>query len=236
MPNWVRTRLTFNGKQNRVAEIKELVKTTGKDDEGKDYTNEFDFNKVIPMPKELDIPSSSSGEYGMRYLLLNAKHPISWTVDDRSFMESMEKKKEENPDRFNEDIELGKKYLSNIAKYGHTTWYNWHCANWGTKWNACEVEWVSDNCVEFETAWSFCFPIVQKLSDMFPTLTIEAEWSDEDAGSNTGSIEIRNKVYIRENYPDNGSNEAYKLYKELWGCDDIVYDEETDSYKWIDEN
>ena len=33
MPNWVRTRLTFNGEKNRVAEIKELVKTTGKDDE-----------------------------------------------------------------------------------------------------------------------------------------------------------------------------------------------------------
>ena len=62
MPNWVRTRLTFNGEKNRVAEIKELVKTTGKDDEGKDYTNEFDFNKVIPMPEELNIPSSSSGE------------------------------------------------------------------------------------------------------------------------------------------------------------------------------
>ena len=108
MPNWVRTRLTFNGEKNRVAEIKELVKTTGKDDEGKDYTNEFDFNKIIPMPEELDIPSSSSGEWGMRYILLNAKHSFLWTEDDRSFMERMEKKKEENPDRFNEDIELGK--------------------------------------------------------------------------------------------------------------------------------
>ena len=236
MPNWVRTRLTFNGEQNRVSEIKELVKTTGKDDEGKDYTNEFDFNKVIPMPVELNIPSSSSGNWGMRYLNLNAKHPILWTEDDRSFMKDMEKQKDENPDHFNEEIELGRKYLINIAKYGYSTWYNWAYDNWGTKWNACEIEWISDNCVEFETAWSFCHPIVQKLSEMFPTLTIEAEWADEDAGSNTGSIEIRNKVYIRENYPDNLSNDAYKLYKELWGCDDIVYDSETDSYKWIDED
>lgn len=235
MPNWVRTRLTFNGEQNRVAEIKELVKTTGKNAQGK-YTNEFDFNKVIPMPEELNIPSSSSGDLGMRYLLLNAKHPISWTEDDRSFMEHMEKVKEENPDRFNADIELGKKYLSNISKYGYNDWYEWSYNNWGTKWNASEVEWVSDNCVEFETAWSFCHPIVKKLSEMFPTLIIKAEWSDEDAGSNTGSIEICNKVYISENYPDNWSNEAYRLYKDLWGFDDIVYDEETNSYKWINEN
>lgn len=235
MPNWVRTRLTFNGEQNRVAEIKELVKTTGKNAQGK-YTNEFDFNKVIPMPEELNIPSSSSGDLGMRYLLLNAKHSFLWTEDDRSFMEHMEKVKEENPDRFNEDIELGKKYLSNIAKYGYKDWYEWSCNNWGTKWNASEIEWIADNCVEFETAWSFCHPIVKKLSEMFPDVAIKAEWSDEDAGSNTGSIEICNKVYISENYPDDGSNEAYKLYKELWGCDDIIYDEETDSYKWIDEN
>ena len=237
MPNWVRTRLTFNGEQNRVAEIKELVKTTGKNAQGK-YTNEFDFNKVIPMPEELNIPSSSSGEWGMRYLLLNAKHSFLWTEDDRSFMEIMEKQKKNDPDRFNDDIELGKKYLSNISKYGYKDWYDWACSDdgWGTKWGTSDVEWVSDNCVEFETAWSFCHPIVKKLSEMFPDVAIEAEWSDEDAGSNTGSIEIHNKVYIRENYPDDGSNEAYKLYKELWGCDDIVYDEETDSYKWIDEN
>ena len=236
MPNWVRTRLTFNGEKNRVAEIKELVKTTGKDDEESGYTNEFDFNKVVPMPEELDIASSSSGEYGMRYLILKDKHLISWTDDDRSFMERMEKQKEKNPNRFNEDIKLGKKYLRNISKYGYKDWYNFRCDKWGTKWNSSEAEWIADDCVEFETAWGFCHPIVKKLSEMFPDVAIEAEWSDEDAGSNTGSIEIRNKVYIRENYPDDRSNEAYKLYKELWGCDDIIYDEETDSYKWIDEN
>ena len=236
MPNWVRTRLTFNGEKNRVAEIKELVKTTGKDDEGRGYTNEFDFNKVVPMPEELDIASSLSGECGMRYLILKDKHLISWTDDDRSFMERMEKQKEKNPNRFNEDIKLGKKYLRNISKYGYKDWYNFRCDKWGTKWNSSEAEWIADNCVEFETAWGFCHPIVKKLSEMFPDVAIEAKWSDEDAGSNTGSIEIHNKVYIRENYPDDRSNEAYKLYKELWGCDDIIYDEETDSYKWIDEN
>lgn len=237
MPNWVRTRLTFNGEQNRVAEIKELVKTTGKNAQGK-YTNEFDFNKVIPMPEELNIPSSSSGDLGMRYLLLNAKHPILWTEDDRSFMESMKKVKEENPDRFNADIELGKKYLSNIAKYGHKDWYSWRIEHYGTKWGASEVEWISDNCVEFETAWSFCFPIVKKLSEMFPTLTIEAEWADEDVASNTGSIEICNKVYIREEYPDTGDKRAYEIYLSLHPEyeDELIYDPDLDTYKWIDEN
>lgn len=238
MPNWVRTRLTFNGEQNRVAEIKELVKTTGKNAQGK-YTNEFDFNKVIPMPEELNIPSSSSGDLGMRYLLLNAKHPISWTEDDRSFMESMEKQKENNPDRFNADIELGKKYLSNISKYGYKDWYDWACSNdgWNTKWNASEVEWIADNCVEFETAWSFCFPIVKKLSEMFPDVAIEFSYADEDCSSNTGTGTIKNAEEIDCEYPDTGDKRAYEIYLDLHPEyeDELVYDPDLDNYKWIDD-
>ncbi len=129
MPNWVRTRLTFNGDQSRIAELKAFVKSETKDESGELHTNLFDFNKVVPMPEELNIESGSSGDWGMRYLLLNAKSSFLWTDDDRSFMERMEKQKEENPDRLNNDGELGKKYLNNISKYGHTTWYGWHCSN-----------------------------------------------------------------------------------------------------------
>ena len=239
MPNWVRTRLTFNGEQNRVAEIKELVKTTGKNAQGK-YTNEFDFNKVIPMPEELNIPSSSSGDLGMRYLLLNAKHPILWTEDDRSFMESMEKVKEENPDRFNADIELGKKYLINIAKYGYKDWYEWSCNNWNTKWNASEIEWIADNCVEFETAWSFCFPIVKKLSEMFPDVEIVFCFADEDCGSanaGDGRMIAGNETDDTE-YPDTGDKRAYEIYLDLHPEyeDELVYDPDLDNYKWIDQD
>ena len=238
MPNWVRTRLTFNGEQNRVAEIKELVKTTGKNAQGK-YTNEFDFNKVIPMPEELNIPSSSSGDLGMRYLLLNAKHPILWTEDDRSFMESMKKVKEENPDRFNADIELGKKYLINIAKYGYKDWYDWRIEHYGTKWGACEVEWIADNCVEFETAWRFCFPIVKKLSEMFPDVEIVFCFADEDCGSNTGDGRmIAGNETDDTEYPNTGDKRAYEIYLDLHPeyDDQLVYDPDLDNYKWIDQD
>ena len=239
MPNWVRTRLTFVGKKDRVDEIKELVKTTSKDDKGKDYTNEFDFNKVIPMPEELNIPSSSAGKWGMEYLILNAKDSILWTEDDRSFMERMEKLKDDNPDRFNECIELGKKYLNNISKYGYTTWYNWACSNWGTKWNSSEVAWIADDCVEFETAWNFCHPIVQKLSEMFPDVEIGFCFADEDCGSNTGDgIMIAGKETDNTEYPNTGDNRAYEIYLDLHPeYDDVlVYDPDLDTYKWIDQD
>ena len=236
MPNWVRTRLTFNGEQSKIDELKAFVKSETKDESGELHTNLFDFNNVVPMPEELNIESGSSGDWGMRYLLLNAKSSFLWTDDDRSFMERMEKQKEENPDRFNNDVELGKKYLNNISKYGHTTWYEWHCTNWGTKWNACEVEWVNDNQVEFETAWSFCFPIVEKLSQLFPDVAIEFSYADEDSGSNTGTGTIKNGEEIDCEYPDTGDNRAYEIYLDLHPEyeDELVYDPDLDTYRWID--
>ena len=239
MPNWVRTRLTFNGEKNRVAEIKELVKTTGKDDEGRDYTNEFDFNNVVPMPEELNIASSSSGECGMRYLILKSQHSILWTEDDRSFKKRMKKQKEENPDRFNEDIELGKKYLSNISKYGYKDWYNFRCDQWGTKWGASEVVWITDDIVEFETAWSFCHPIVKKLSEMFPDVEIIFCFADEDCGSNTGDGSfIAGDETDDTEYPDTGDKRAYEIYLDLHPEyeDELVYDPDLDNYKWIDQD
>lgn len=236
MPNWVRTRLTFNGEQSRIDELKAFVKSETKDESGELHTNLFDFNKIVPMPEELNIESGSSGDWGMRYLLLNAKLSFMWTDDDRSFMERMEKQKEKNPDRFNKDIELGKKYLSNISKYGHKNWYSFRISYWGTKWDACEVEWVSDNCVEFETAWSFCFPIVQKLSEMFPDVAIEFSYADEDCSSNTGTGTIKDGEEIDCEYPDTGDNRAYEIYLSLHPEyeDELVYDPDLDTYKWID--
>ena len=234
MPNYVATEIRVKGDKEKLDQLVEAVSSNDGE------YRAFDFNKIVPMPEELNISSCTSGEWGMRYIILKSdKNYFLLTDEDRNFIKQFENRSEED---IKYSLEYGKKYLHNLSKYGHKTWYDW-CSdpsNWNTKWNSCDSECsrIDDNEVmfTFSTAWSFCHPIVKKLSEMFPALTIEAKWSDEDAGSNTGSIEIRNKVYISENYPDDGSNEAYKLYKELWGCDDIVYDEETDSYKWIDEN
>ena len=233
MPNYVATEIRVKGDKEK---LDQLVETVSSNDG--EY-RAFDFNKIVPMPEELNISSCSSGEWGMRYIILKSdKNYFLLTDEDRNFIKQFENRSEED---IKDSLEYGKKYLHNLSKYGHKTWYDW-CSdpsNWNTKWNSCDSECsrIDDNEVmfTFSTAWSFCHPIVKKLSELFPTLTIEAKWADEDAGSNTGSIEIRNKVYISENYPDYGSNEAYKLYKELWGCDDIVYDPEQDRYKWIED-
>ena len=236
MPNWVTARITLNGSEENVKKVLDFVRTDGVDENGKEYTLLFDFNKVIPMPEELNIESGSMGEWGMRYLLLNAKHKIAWSDSDYEFAQTMEKRKAENEEDFNRMIDLGKKYLSNIAKYGYKDWYDWKCANHGTKWGACETE-VNDNVVTFDTAWSFPHPVIKKLSEMFPDVVFEYIYADEDCGSNCSKGTYKNGEEGDDNeYPDTGSNRAYEIYLEVHpeSADDLIYDPDEDTYKWRD--
>ena len=203
MPNYVRTRLSFEGKEERIKELFNLVRT---ETVNEDDTILFDFNKIIPMPSALDILSSSVGEQAFDYLL----YQCGCRTKDRS-VERMEMLKEKSPEEFDEAIKLGKQYLRNVADYGCTTWYEWRIKNWGTKWPAGEIV-VNENSVEFDTAWSFPTQIVQRLSELFPDINISYLYADEDCGYNTGRGKFVAGKCETEEYPQGGSREAYEIY------------------------
>ncbi len=112
-----------------------------------------------------------------------------------------------------------------IKKYGSDNWYEWSCANWGTKWNVsyCSVSDIEQHAsgalhhvqLEFDTAWSCPGPIFEKLSKMYPEVVIEVSWADEDMGYNTGTVKYLdgNETDLYE--PEGGSLEAQELYLEL---------------------
>jgi hypothetical protein len=60
----------------------------------------------------------------------------------------------------NSNPETIAKHEANKAKYGHAHWYDWRLANWGTKWEACEVQIIDEDedyaQIRFDTAW--CSP------------------------------------------------------------------------------
>ena len=203
MPNYVRTRLSFDGKEERIKELFNLVRT---ETVNEDNTILFDFNKIIPMPSALDILSSSVGEQAVDYIL----YQCGCRTKDRS-VERMEMLKEKSPEEFDEAIKLGKQYLRNVADYGCTTWYEWRIKNWGTKWPAGGIV-VNENSVEFDTAWSFPTPIVQRLSELFPDINISYLYADEDCGYNTGRGKFVAGKCETEEYPQGGSREAYEIY------------------------
>jgi len=53
-------------------------------------------------------------------------------------------------------------------------WYNWRCENWGTKWNAGS-HWKNDNTLIVRTAWAPPAPILGKIEESFPDMTIDME-------------------------------------------------------------
>lgn len=68
---------------------------------------------------------------------------------------------------------------------GEVCWHSWNTSSWGTKWNAYSAE-VAEGRIQFETAWSHPYPVIQALHDKFPEERIEVKYADEDFGSNLG--------------------------------------------------
>ena len=72
MPNNVTNRLEINADNGKIQEIMNFLK--GEPDEVGTPCY-IDFNKIIPMPKELKIEASSSGDNGSQYILAMERKP-----------------------------------------------------------------------------------------------------------------------------------------------------------------
>jgi hypothetical protein len=190
MPNYVTNTVSFITKD--VKEINKIL------DFVKSDTNEiFDFNKIIPMPKELDIPASSVTDLSksiQECIELKDNIKLSEILDDnrldfilgteipRDIHTSLAKLKEEKL----YDEEIGKIAYNNYKKYGYTDWYGWCIENWDTKWNCmyCTIEYDNDifKYLKFDTAWDIPYKIFLKLSKIFPNIGIlvESEFECDD--------------------------------------------------------
>lgn len=203
MPNHVRNKVKMTG-------IANLPLFTTKTDE---YTKEqftfFDFNKLIPMPESLNIESGSSEDVAIEAVLRKmSKRRFGFLSNKYGKMtdDEYERRKKAHGKTDEELAKIGLQYISNKVLYGHTTWYDWSCENWGTKWNSYDNEQVDADTILFSTAWSNPEPIMLKLSEMYPEATIEHWWADEDMGSNDGRRVYRGGKIVEGDYCDTCSN------------------------------
>jgi hypothetical protein len=222
MPNHVANVISFNNvDKNLLIEILEQIKND------EEEIGSIDFNKIMPMPKSLEIESGSRTTTGIKaykdfldVYLFDRKKPSG--LDLFNIPESNEIAFLKQRTDIAEDIfKLGKSALQNVQKYSCPTWYEWSIEKWGTKWNAydsCGYD-EGSNSIEFSTAWSAPHPILQKLSEMYPDIEIEHKWADEDLGFNTGEIHYKGGEVTFENVPDGGSKEAYELAADVQGVD-----------------
>ena len=193
MPNWVYNNLTISKK------VWNAIK--GKDEDGNENT--FTFNTIIPKPAILDEMTAGGSEveaivYYKTNRLTDGRTAGEVYSDLKGCLEmyslgsvAMAFKRlsevDENghicwhytPDEL---FEFGKKYWECYEQYGHCDWYSWCCENWGTKWDACDVEVEEEEDVVhifFTTAWDYPQPIFDKLIEMFPDETFSGRCEEE---------------------------------------------------------
>lgn len=226
MPNNVTNRLEINADSETVKDIMNFLKEEPNKGNQPSY---IDFNKIIPMPKELLIEASSTGEFGMQYILAMQRKPFN-SLDDLKAIKWIESLTEESSRK--EAIQLGELYLKNQAQYGYPTWYEWSIATWGTKWNAYNQDFDEPNILWFDTAWDGVPKVIEKLSEIFPDIEFHYAYADEYLGSNTGKGTAKNGK-IKMTVPDDGSNEAFEIMFEVKPEIEEWFELTDEGYKWI---
>lgn len=211
--------------------LKCLIGTTNKNE------TIVDFEKVISRPKSLSGVSVDGTEYIVNHLYgvpeRNSPFNNSYFFDEFIRKGGFSAWGDE---KFNNFIKM----LQNIRNHGNTSWYDWSIENWGTKWNAydAEIDDIDDGIIQFDTAWSFPYPVIETLSKMNPDDEIEVQYADEDIGHNLGHYIIKNGEIIKEFEIDDpilfaitikGGVEKYPYYKLNPDTGKYEYDE--DYYK-----
>lgn len=86
-----------------------------------------------------------------------------------------------------------------IKLFGHDNWYDWRLANWGTKWEASDVQIDRPTNLSmyiiFNTAWGPPDIFFQRLGKMFPKLTFIDSWSIEGGHEGAGNIRVHANTY-----------------------------------------
>jgi hypothetical protein len=128
--------------------------------------------------------------------------------------------------------------------YGKNNWYDWSCANWGTKWNAAnhtdEPVAEGTTSTRFDTAWSYPEPAMQRLSEMFPDARFFCRWADEDIGANVGEHLWQDGELLDWDIPKSKSKEAYEMAADIMGAElsdyDLFYDEDIGNYRYMEQD
>lgn len=241
MPNWVKNRLTITGKN-----AKKIIKTLLTKDELEPNRKTFDFNKITPMPKSLDIEAGSLTntciELYMTYLNPMVDYYGKDKMDINKFLKIKNRLNSQRP-LFPYDFQYAptkiQQVIKNLAKYykhNHAEkaalelgkiaidnvsaygYKDWY--DWSiANWG---TKWnacdtyIKGNVIEFDTAWSPVPKVIERLSKMYPDLEIDYLYAEEQMGVSTGHFIFKNGQTCGQAYEDYDVK-AYETSCELWG-------------------
>ena len=263
MPNWVVNKIEFSGKQENIDKVLSLIKG---DEDLFDFNqlipmparlnltsggNQNEAMMYALSKKEPAERDSIIAKFTTRQAFLYTSYfdKISKHVTKERIKNALEQFNSGNGPLATKRIynnfgiktfeDLGNAYINNMLEYGYDTWYDWSCAKWGTKWNACDVYMETENTLVFNTAWSAPLPVLDKLAELCYKNDVEftGRWADEDAGCNVGVFESDcsyDDYWFSYDYIENQSNEAYEIYSELHGYNDCIGQDEDGNWTHYD--
>ena len=188
MPNWCENTLEIYGEEDKMKEFYDFFGGQDK------ILENFCFDMITTMPKELDGTRSPQKIVPQHKLDLFEKFKkeidLNSTELDYQSKTIMDKSDNKEFSKFESVNEIVKDFFWDHdqaitletsdrlkSEYGSDNWYDWRNKHWGTKWDIrgdCGNDIVDDDqcTLIFQTAWSPPQPIVFKLQDMFPELTV----------------------------------------------------------------
>ena len=194
MPNWCQNEVTITGDEEKLNELKELVREPdpyhGRCTEAFKWVHNEETCKgeAIELPdhcKHDDPIYKDTCDKRYREFSFNNIIPMPEELRGTSSptnvvdtQEEVDKWKEEHPkwDAMGMGRPITKKeHAKLLTKHKFDNWYDWANANWDTKWDASEVYFQDDGWMlryEFDTAWNPPEAICHALRERFPDLNI----------------------------------------------------------------
>ena len=166
---------------NEVKAKKEIL------DEIYDYEKgKITFNKLIPMPKELEnsVSDGSTTIKKAMYLYLNGDKDLleaKWEAnkDAQQKYKTFDKMVEYLFEKYPKE-EVIRSYTC-LQKYGTDNWYDWSIEHWGTKWDAYDCQGSpQEGTLVFFTAWNPPDEIIKALCKKYPNSDLD--WFYEEEG------------------------------------------------------
>lgn len=202
MPNHIQNRLKIVASPERVKEVFAAMS---------DEDGFIDFEKIIPSPQSI----KDVGE--IHYGIVDAvKNAFGAPLHSNDLIASLQAQNRAKNKLKPEDHDAFIKACVAYKETGFCYWYDWNIAHWGTKWNAYDQPDKRDtkDTRHFNTAWSCPVGIVNKIAELFPDVEMFWDYADENSGSNTGRIKIKNGD-ANADQPKNQSKGAYDIYFDL---------------------
>ena len=131
-------------------------------------------------------------------------------------------------------IPMPKEAIASFGKSGaNPLWYDWSVRNWGSKWEPYQVEIYSNTVplsvryikhlakkkspkgrvyIHFQTAWSPITPVIEKISEMFPSLEFRYAYIDEGMGY-AGVDTWKAGEIVKENSVDREVTASHPAYR-----------------------